>query len=140
MNPSSDRDRDDKKKTSPEIPPLEWVVSALGLLIVACAVGVLLYEGIAGDKSPPDITLTVQSIDPRQNGFLVKIHAENIGGEPAARVDILAELMEGEKVVETCGTQFEHLPPRSKREAGVFFQRDPRQTKIRLQTKGYEEP
>ena len=115
-------------------------MSGLGLLIVAGAVGVLLYEGIAGDQSPPEIALSVQSIDRQQNGFLVKIRAENMGGEPAARVDILVELTEGAKVVETSGTQFEHLPPRSKRDAGVFFQRDPRLAEIRLQTKGCEAP
>ena len=140
MKPSSHRDRDGSQKTSSKIPTLEWVVSGLGLLIVAGAVGVLLYEGIAGDQSPPEIALSVQSIDRQQNGFLVKIRAENIGGEPAGRVDILAELTEGAKVVETSGTQFEHLPPRSKRDAGVFFQRDPRLAEIRLQTKGYEAP
>jgi len=138
MNPSSDRENRNGK--GPEIPLLEWIIGALGLAIVAAVVGVLLYEAIAGDRSPPDVKLTVLSIAQRQNGFLVKIRAENNGGEPAARVEITAELVEGAKVVEASGTQFEHLPPHSAREAGVFFQRDPRQIEIRLQARGYEEP
>jgi len=140
MNPPSERDEPAKKGKASEIPLLEWVISALGLLTVAAAVGVLLYEAIAGDKSPPEVQLTVQSIVQQPSGFLVKIRAENIGGEPAAGVEISAELVENGKVIEASGTQFDHLPPRSASEGGVFFRRDPRQVEIRLQARGYEEP
>ncbi len=140
MNRQSDSQQRAKNGEASEIPFLEWIVGALGVMIVAAAVGVLLYEAIAGDKSPPDIKLTVQTTVQRQNGFLVKIRADNIGGEPAARVEITAELLESGKVVEASGTQFEHLPPRSAHEAGVFFQRDPRHVEIRLQARGYEDP
>lgn len=138
MSPTHDRHQ--PAKGAPEIPLLEWVIGAIGLVIVAAAVGVLLYEAVAGDKSPPDMKLTVQSISQRQSGFLVKIRAENIGGEPAARVEIAAELMEKGRVVESSGTQFDHLPPHSAREAGLFFQRDPRLGEVRLQTRSYEDP
>jgi uncharacterized protein (TIGR02588 family) len=116
------------------------VIGALGLAIVTAVLGVLIYEAVAGDKSPPEVRLTVQSIAAIQDGFLVKVRAENIGGEPAARVSIMAEVWEQSKVVESSETQFEHLPPHSFREAGVFFQRDPRPNEIRLRALGYEEP
>lgn len=140
MKRPDDRAQPAKKARPPEIPALEWVISGIGLVIVAAAIGVLLYEAIAGDKSPPDVKLNVQSIAQRESGFLVKVRAENIGGEPAAQVDVSAELVEQGKVVETNGTQFDHLPPRSEKEAGVFFKRDPRQGEIRLRAHGYQEP
>jgi uncharacterized protein (TIGR02588 family) len=139
MSASSDRNPP-SKKDAPDIPPLEWVIGALGLAIVSAVLGVLIYEAVAGDKSPPEVRLTVQSIAAIQDGFLVKVRAENIGGEPAARVSITAEVWEQSKVVESSETQFEHLPPHSFREAGVFFQRDPRSNEIRLRALGYEEP
>ncbi len=140
MSDSSDRKTPSKPGAASDIPFLEWVIGALGLVIVTAVVGVLIYEAVAGDKSPPDIKLTVQSIAPLQNGFVVKVRAENIGGEPAARVSITAEVWAQSKVVEASETQFEHLPPHSFREAGVFFQRDPRPNEIRLRALGYEEP
>lgn len=140
MSASSDRKNPSKKGSAADIPLLEWVIGALGLVIVSAVVGVLIYEAVGGDKSPPDIKLTVQSIAPLQNGFLVKVRAENIGGEPAARVSITAEVWEQSKVLESSETQFEHLPPHSFREAGVFFQRDPRPNEIRLRALGYEVP
>ena len=128
------------KSATADIPLLEWVIGVVGLAIVVGVVNVLIYEAVAGDKSPPDVKLTVQSIAPLQNGFLVKVRAENMGGEPAARVSITAEVWEQSKVVESSETQFEHLPPHSSREAGVFFQRDPRPNEIRLRALGFESP
>jgi uncharacterized protein (TIGR02588 family) len=140
MTNSPDRKSRAKSGAAAEIPLLEWVIGGLGLAIVIAVVVVLVYEAVAGDKSPPDVKLTVQSISALQNGFLVKVRAENIGGEPAANVSIIAEVWEKSKVLESSNTQFAHLPPRSAREAGVYFQRDPRPNEIRLRAVGYEEP
>jgi hypothetical protein len=41
MSASSDRNLP-SKKDSPEIPPLEWVIGALGLAIVTAVLGVLI--------------------------------------------------------------------------------------------------
>lgn len=140
MSASSDRKASFNKGAAADIPLLEWVIGVLGLAIVTTVVGVLIYEAVAGDKSPPEVKLTVQSIAPSKNGFLVKVRAENTGGEPAARVSIAAEVWEQTRILESSATQFEHLPPHSSREAGVFFQRDPRPNEIRLRALGYEEP
>lgn len=140
MSAPSHRERRPGRNTAAEIPALEWVIGGLGLAIVLAVAGVLLYEAIAGDHSPPEVRLTVQAIAPLQHGYLVKVRAENLGGEPAARVSIAAELWEKSTLVEESETQFEHLPPHSTREAGIFFQRDPHAKEIRLRARGYEAP
>lgn len=140
MTTSSESNSADKKSHASEIPRLEWIVSLLGLALVVLAVTLLLYEAVAGDKSPPDIKLTVQAITPLKNGFLVKVRAFNEGGEPAARIAVKAELLEDAQVAEESETQFEYLPPHSSRDAGVFFKNDPLQGEVRLQALGYEEP
>jgi uncharacterized protein (TIGR02588 family) len=140
MSTSSKSKGNEKQPPGAEIPALEWIVGSLGLVIVVLAVGVLLYEAFAGDKSPPDVKLTVQTTTQLRNGYLVKVRAENQGGEPAARVRITAELMGKKQVLESRETQFEYLPPHSTREAGVFFSTDPREGEVRLQAQGYEEP
>ena len=110
------------------------------MLLVAAVVAVLVFEAVSGDKSPPDVKLAVQTIVPLRNGHLVKVRAENEGGQPAARVAIVAELVQDAQVIETGETQFEYLPAHSTREAGVFFTRDPRRGELRLRARGYEEP
>ena len=137
MSASSDRP---EKPPTAEIPRVEWIISGLGLLLVIFAVSVLFYEAVAGDKSPPDVKLTVLVIEPLRNGYLVKLRAENEGGEAAARVQVKAELVKDNETLEESDTQFEYLPPHSSRDAGVFFSSDPRAAEVRLKAHGYEEP
>lgn len=140
MSAPSHRDRPSGKNAKADIPALEWVVGGVGLAIVVAVISVLLYEAVAGDKSPPDVKLTAGAAVPLQHGYLVKVSAENVGGEPAARVSVTAELWDQSSLLEASETQFEHLPPQSTRKAGVFFQRDPRAKEIRLHARGYEVP
>ena len=140
MGASSEKKSAAKKSHIADIPRVEWIIGALGLLVVACAFGLLIYEAVAGDQSPPDVKLTVQAIVPQRNGYLVRLRAENEGGEAAARVLIKVELVNQTQVVEVNETQFEYLPAHSARGAGVFFTHDPRQGELRLQARGYEEP
>jgi len=109
-------------------------------MVVMSAIGVLIYEEVAGNKSPPDVKLSVEAITPLRNGYLVKVRAANEGGEPAARVPITVELRSEGEEVETREIQFEYLPAHSIRDAGVFFSADPRQGELRLEASGYEEP
>ena len=140
MSASSDRKNAAKKSHLADIPLVEWIIGAVGLLIVAGAIGVLVHEALAGDKSPPDVQLAVRMIAPRNGGYLVKVRAENVGGQPAARVGITAELVSDGKVLETREAQFDYLPAHSTREGGLFFDRDPRAGELRLRALGYEEP
>jgi uncharacterized protein (TIGR02588 family) len=140
MSSSAGNKKDARKGHASDIPQIEWIIGAIGLLIVLSAVGLLMYEAIGGDKSPPDVKLTVETMEQLRNGYLVKVRAVNEGGEPAARVAIEVELLNDGEIVESGETQFEYLPAHSKREAGVFFTRDPRQGELRLKARGYEEP
>lgn len=129
-----------RKSHTADIPLLEWIIGGIGLLIVAATVAVLVHEAVAGDNSPPDVKLTVEAMRPLRNGYLVKVRAENEGGEAAARVPVEVELVSQAKVIETSDTQFEYLPAHSVRDAGVFFTQDPREGELRLRARGYEEP
>lgn len=129
-----------KKSHVTDTPLAEWIVGAFGLMIVAAAIGILVYESAVGDKSPPDVKLTVQTIARQRNGYLVRLRANNEGGQPAARVTIKVELMDKEQVLEESETQLDYLPAHSIREAGVFFTREPRPADLRLRAVGYEKP
>ncbi len=42
--------------------------------------------------------------------------------------------------METSGATLDHLPARSNRAGGLFFDHDPRAFALRLRAKGYHEP
>jgi uncharacterized protein (TIGR02588 family) len=123
-----------------EAPPWMWALGLLGLALTLGSVGFLLYEAAAGDNSPPDVSVRVESVAQNRNGYLVRIRAVNEGGSTAAGLTVEGELFGGGRSVETSDTVIEYLPPHSEREVGLFFTTDPRAHELRLRAKGYEKP
>jgi uncharacterized protein (TIGR02588 family) len=117
-----------------------WGIALLGLTLVLGSIVFMLYEAAAGDSSPPDVTVRVDSILPTRNGFLVKFRAVNEGGSTAEGLTVEGELRNGTEGVETSNTTIEYVPSHSEREGGLFFTSDPRQFELRLRAKGYEKP
>jgi uncharacterized protein (TIGR02588 family) len=121
-------------------PPWMWGIGLLGLVLVLGSIGFALYEAVAGDSSPPDVTVQVIEILPAQNGFLVEFRVINEGGTTAAGLTVEGELRNGTEVVEASDTTVEYIPSHSEREGGMFFTLDPRQYELQLRAKGYERP
>jgi uncharacterized protein (TIGR02588 family) len=117
-----------------------WAIAFLGLALVAGSIAFMLYEAVAGDSSPPDITVQVDSILPIRNGYLVRFRALNEGGSTAEGVTIEGALRNGTQILETSNTVIEFVPAHSEREGGLFFAADPRQNQLQLRAKGYENP
>lgn len=137
MIPSMDQAKQNKIKDAPW---WMWGIALLGLALVAGSIAFMLYEAVAGDSSPPDITVQVDSILPIRNGYLVKFRALNEGGTTAEGVTIEGALRNGTEILETSHTVIEYVPAHSEREGGLFFASDPRQHQLQLRAKGYENP
>ena len=129
-----------ERRSIDETSPLEWALAALGGVIVAAALAFLIYEGIAGDRSAPDIKIEIKESAPVRNGYRVRFEAMNEGGEAAANVIIEGELAKGETSVETSEASIGYLPAHSERGGGLFFNRDPRSFELRVRARGYEDP
>jgi uncharacterized protein (TIGR02588 family) len=128
------------RSDSQAIPIWEWIIGGLGLLMVAGVIGFLLYEALRGNQMPPNVKLSVDSVIQAQNGYLVKITAVNQGGSTAKGVIVEGELKRGAEPVERSEATIDYLPPRSRKQAGLFFTRDPQQFQLELRPLGYEDP
>jgi uncharacterized protein (TIGR02588 family) len=129
------------RKTKPsDIPLLEWAVGALGALIVAAVIGFLLYQGFAGDASPPEIHVEVKRIAPVRDGFRVEFEARNAGGEAAAQVTIEGVLSRPGAEPQRSAVTLGYLPAHSERGGGLFFNTDPRTGELSVRARSYEDP
>lgn len=117
-----------------------WAVALVGLALVAGSIAFMLYEATAGDSSPPDVSVRVDSILTTRSGYLVKFRAVNEGGSTAEGLTVEGELRDAGGSVETSETTIEYVPSHSEREGGLFFTRDPRAHELRIRAKGYEKP
>jgi uncharacterized protein (TIGR02588 family) len=70
----------------------------------------------------------------------VQFRALNEGGATAAQLMIEGELSGPDGPIETSEATLDYLPPRSGRQGGLFFARDPRGLDLQLRARGYAKP
>lgn len=121
-----------------DIPLLEWIVAGLGLLIVGSTLSLMVYEAVAGDHSPPDVTFSVTSITKVGQGYRVDFTAYNQGGKTASEVQVEGKVSGPD--AETAEGTFDFIPPHSSRRGGLFFENDPAGGKLGFRTISYREP
>jgi uncharacterized protein (TIGR02588 family) len=124
-----------------EKPPVwEWIIAGLGLILVAGAIGFMLYEAITHESSPPNFSISVDSINPNNDGYLVRFRVKNTGDQTAADVTIEGELKQGAEIVETSAVKLTYVPSASEREGGFVFSKNPNEYELKLRAKSYEKP
>ncbi len=134
-----DRGSYENQKTS-DIPILEWIIGAAGLVIVAGVIAFLFYHAVTSSQSPPDVSAEVTSVMRIRSGYLVTVKTSNHGGSTAAAVVIQGELRKGSDVLEQSHVTLDYSPPNSANQVGLFFTRDPRQFDLQVRALGYVEP
>ncbi len=122
------------------VPTVEWLVAALGLLLVAATIGYLVLHALVRDRTPPDLQLTAEPALAQDGGWLVRFRARNRGGEPASEVLVEGVLAGPDGPLETAETTLDYLAPHSEREGGLLFSRDPAGLELQLHAKGYAAP
>lgn len=122
------------------IPILEWVIGALGALLLAGTIGFLVWHALGRDQAPPDVRVVVDGIEQLRNGYLLQFRAINEGGSTAAQLVIEGQLAGPDGLVETSEATLDYVPPRSDRRGGLFFTKDPRRFDLRMRAGGYAKP
>jgi len=122
----------------------EWLVGALGLVLLLAAIGFLLWHAMQPSR-PPSIELQVDYIAEQRHGYMVRINARNDGTRPVAELQIRGLLFNAAgdsdgDALETAEASLDYLPGGSTRRGVLLFERDPRQHRLRLRAVGYHEP
>jgi uncharacterized protein (TIGR02588 family) len=128
------------QKNDSKIPAAEWAVAAAGLVIVCAVVGWMLYEAVAGDESPPQITVALDTVFPTEAGYLVRFAAANHGSETAAEVVIAGRSTGSTGEMEEAEVTLDYLPGQSERKGGFFFAKKPEPGGLELRALSYREP
>jgi uncharacterized protein (TIGR02588 family) len=145
-SPTAPPDPDQPAETQPaaqdnaQISPWEWLIAALGLLLVAGTIGFMLHRALTGGDAPPQIRLEIASVEPVGSGYLVTFTATNQGDTVAADLQIAGTLGDGPTATETSTATIAYLPAGSSRAGGLYFTQDPRQHPLTLRATGYEQP
>jgi len=122
------------------IPFWEWVISAVGLILVVGAVGSTFYRAAFKESTPPNLSITSEPAQPSGDGFIVRFRVKNTGSQTASAVNIEGELKSGGETIETGSATLTYAPAHSERHGGLYFTKNPQQFDLQIRATGYQEP
>lgn len=130
-----------KNKSQKETPPaLEWLVAAIGFILVAGTIGFLIYTAATQADTPPKLSVKTDSVTALENGFLVKFSLYNDGENNAAEVVVEGKITEGGKDLETSSVTIDYSPSHSRREGALLFTKEPKEENFQIRALGYQKP
>ena len=127
-------------KRAPTTSPAEWIVAIASAALVLGVLGFLIYDGMRSPRTPPELTVEVDSIQTAGPGYLVLFRARNVGRTTAAGVSVEGELEADTGRVETSETTIDYVPAEGEQRGGLYFRQDPRRLRLKLRAHGYREP
>ena len=120
---------------------LEWIVFALGLMLIVGTLGYLVYDVATAGDAPPDLEVRLGEPRRASQGFLIPVTVANLGDHTAEGVRVRVELYRGEGEPERAEFEIPFVPRRSTREGWVTFRSDPRTAeRIEAWAPGFEKP
>ncbi|MFM7427884.1 MAG: TIGR02588 family protein [Elainella sp.] len=118
----------------------EQITFGIAAAIVATLVGLILLTWALQKNEPPRLSITSAPIEQRQDQFYVPFTVENQGGGTAESVQVLAELRQGQRVLQTGEQQIEFLSSGEQEEGAFIFTQDPRRFSLDLRVASYKLP
>ena len=119
---------------------VEWVVFALGLILVSATLGYLIFAGATMGHEPPSLEVRLGTPEQRQFNFIVPVTVVNHGDETAegVRIEVVMESGGEEKARGELDIAF--VPRHATREGWVTFEQDPRASQLKARVLGYQKP
>lgn len=119
---------------------LEWLMAAVGLILVVGALGFIIYKAATDGDKPPILKVKSTNIEKNEAGYLVEFEIENSGDITAASVVVEGKLTKGAEEIETSSATFDYAPAHSKRSGGLYFKNDPQTADLEILAKSYQKP
>jgi len=118
----------------------EWIVFALGLILVSSTLGYLIYAGTSMGQEPPSLEVRLGTPEQRQFNFIVPVTVVNHGDETAegVRIEVVMESGGEEKARGEFDVPF--VPRHATREGWVTFEQDPSTAQLKARVLGYQKP
>jgi len=137
---AEEKEKKENQERQKETPVWEWIIAAVGLILVVAALGTTLYRAVTEESTPPILEINIEAVHAANNGYLVEFRIKNTGNQTAAALTIEGELKRGEESVETSTATLTYAPANSQREGGLFFTKNPNEFELKIRALGYEKP
>jgi uncharacterized protein (TIGR02588 family) len=119
----------------------EWVSFGIASAILLAVVGLVIYDWVAIPQGAPTLSIAQDGEIREESGqFYVPFVVENVRGNTAEAVQVMAELRIDGEVVESGEQQIDFLSGRETHTGAFVFTRDPAEGELVLRIGSYKEP
>ncbi len=140
MAKESETEKENQEKQK-ETPFWEWVIAAVGFVLVVGTIGFTFYRAATEEKTPPKLEVSYDPPVPNGDGYLVKFRVINSGNQTAAAVAVEGESKNEDGSTETSTATLTYAPANSERRGGLYFSKNSQPpSALKLRITGYEEP
>lgn len=120
---------------------LEWLVFAVGLVLIVSLLTYLTYDAVTLGNDPPLIETRIGDVRTFNDSYLLPVTVQNLGDATAESVTVEVALMNGDTEIETAEMSIDFLPRKSTRSGWVTFETDPNSVdEIAPRILGYQVP
>jgi len=120
--------------------PGEYVLGAIGGLLVLALLAFFVYQAVVPRDSPPRLDVVVTGIEQAGETWSVTFRLHNDGGETAEQIQISGTLQRDGRQVEEATAVVSFLPPDSTQTGALLFTTDPRSGELQVEPSGYSLP
>nr|CAD6437878.1 TIGR02588 family protein [Rhizobium sp. Q54] len=121
-------------------PPIEWLVAALGVILLVAMLGYMVFFGLTRPESPPQILVTYGDARPEPPGYALEFTASNKGGSTATQTLIKGVLKRGDEIVEEAEATIDYIPHTSDRKGTLIFKENPSSFELEVGVTGFADP
>lgn len=114
---------------------LEIVVTIISIIMVSFVAGVLIYQIITRESSPPDLIVTLGIPEVASQNYRVPVVVQNQGNTTAKMVKV--KISKDDDSEESVLLEFDYIPADSEVSGWVSFDEKPNQNELKAMVIGY---
>ncbi|NLN26572.1 MAG: hypothetical protein GX163_13180 [Bacteroidetes bacterium] len=114
---------------------LEIVVTIISIIMVSVVAGVLIYQIITRESSPPDLIVTLGIPEVASQNYRVPVVVQNQGNTTAKMVKV--KISKDDDSEESVLLEFDYIPADSEVSGWVSFDEKPNQNELKAMVIGY---
>ncbi len=125
----------DSQSARDNIPIMEWIVAAIGGLLVIASFGFLVYRAVV-EREPPSFEFTIEKVERLRQQSAATVSIRNNGGQPVA--DLRVQAIGGQE--QSTEVVVDYVPAKSSRRVTFVFDKSTVASEIKFLVDSFTKP
>jgi uncharacterized protein (TIGR02588 family) len=132
-------DRDETGTPDGDTSRGEYLLGALGVVVVLLVLAFLVHQAVVRDGGP-QLSVTAAAAQQVEGGWAVPVEVVNEGGQTAEQVEVTGVLTRDGSEVQQATATFSYLAPSSRQSGALLFSEDPTDGRLEIRPAAYTLP